>query len=61
MSSEFYGNRATYARFVSAEKRVDKLIAELSKEWEEKDGELDDPKEATDTKSERSLFDDVDE
>ncbi len=61
MSSEFYENRATCARFRSAEERVDKLIIELGKEWEKKDGELDTSKDVADAKSERSLFDDVDE
>ena len=61
LAIEFIENKALYARFESVEKYIDKLIVELEKDWEEKDEELGTSKNSIDAKSERSLFDDVDE
>lgn len=59
-ASEFYNNKTIYRRFVTAERKVAKLVERLTKAREEKDGSL----EAATSQhqhSSRSVFEDVDQ
>ncbi len=60
LAREFEENRRIHRRFVAAGENLERMVEELKREWQKKEGDLEAAAEAEEANTQRSLFDDVD-